>query len=227
VPREESMIRTPLYAALLLALSQPVLAQSPASQAPRAEPVRTSLPATAPAAAPDDCPPRDGRLPAAGDRREAQACLAAIEPLPGTGGGRLPPRRAAGDAAHYFAADGAADGSDDAQATGENAVASGAGSVAGGYRSVASGHQAHAAGQWGIAVGSQSAAAGLGDVAMGAKAQAAGGSSVAIGGAFNTFAGWEYTAATGAQSVAVGAGAKASGDYGAAVGAVASAPAFA
>src|SRR3546814_19696363 len=62
---------------------------------------------------------------------------------------------------------------------------------------------------------------------MGAKAKAEGGSSVAIGGAFNTFAGWEYTAATGTQGVAVGAGAKASGDYGTAIGPVARAPAFA
>src|SRR3546814_19320778 len=62
---------------------------------------------------------------------------------------------------------------------------------------------------------------------MGAKAKAEGGSSVAIGGAFNTFAGWEYTAATGTQGVAVGAGAKASGDYGTAIGPVARATAFA
>src|SRR3546814_19270692 len=62
---------------------------------------------------------------------------------------------------------------------------------------------------------------------MGAKAKAEGGSSVAIGGAFNTFAGWEYTAATGTQGVAVGAGAKASGDYGTAIGPVARATAIA
>src|SRR3546814_11560731 len=76
-------------------------------------------------------------------------------------------------------------------------------------------------------VGSESTATGLGDVAMGAKAKAEGGSSVAIGGAFNTFAGWAYTAATGTQGVAVGAGAKASGDYGTAIGPVPRPTAFA
>src|SRR5690606_19906220 len=126
----ETMIRTPLYAALLVALSQPVFAQSPASPS---QPARVDVsPASAPVAeAPADADCRRARR----DEREsprataaADACIAALESARGPAD-RLPPRRAAGDAEHYFAADGAADGSDDAQATGENAVASGAGSV--------------------------------------------------------------------------------------------------
>src|SRR3546814_17396582 len=57
VPREESMIRTPLYAALLVALSQPAFAQSPAAPPqPRTERPPTSAPADdAAATAGRDC----------------------------------------------------------------------------------------------------------------------------------------------------------------------------
>src|SRR5690606_32733829 len=113
-PEGETMIRTPLYAALFVALSQPAFAQS--STAPASAPVDD-----APATREDTCARPDAAAPAATADDACAATAAIAAPVD-----RLPPRRVAGDADHYFAADGAADGSDDAQATGENAVASGA-----------------------------------------------------------------------------------------------------
>src|SRR3546814_14464107 len=77
VPREESMIRTPLYAALLVALSQPAFAQSPAApQQPRTERTPTSAPADdAAATAGRDCRGKRDAGRRSEERRVGKECV--------------------------------------------------------------------------------------------------------------------------------------------------------
>src|SRR5690606_35472050 len=99
----ETMIRTPLYAALLVALSQPAFAQSPgAPRQPRAEPVPASAPVDdAPATADRDCRGQQAGSRQARAGEVDDGCIEAVAPIPGSGtGSRLPPRAAARSEEH-------------------------------------------------------------------------------------------------------------------------------
>jgi len=84
-------------------------------------------------------------------------------------------------AAHYVSASGAADGSDDASATGELATATGAGSTAAGDLSTASGAFASASNESTTAVGAFATASGASSTAIGDSARALAANSVALG----------------------------------------------
>jgi trimeric autotransporter adhesin len=112
-------------------------------------------------------------------------------------------------ALHYFKADGPADGSDDAAASGAQAVAAGANAEASGDQSSALGSGTQASGASATAVGSQASASGSMSTAIGANANAVGNNSVALGqgasaSADGSVALGQGSLATRANSVSVG-----------------------
>jgi autotransporter adhesin len=121
---------------------------------------------------------------------------------------------AVGEAQRYFTANGAADGSDDAVASGAGAMAAGVGSQATGAESVAVGSYNVAAGDYASAVGYVNTANGLNSSAMGNFNQVDGDNSSAFG--FANFV-------EGANAVAIGSNNLVSGDYSVALGDTASA----
>ena len=148
-----------------------------------------------------------------------------------------------GSVKNYFSADGEADGSDDADASGEGSVAAGASSAATGTDSVAMGHASAAFGDGSTAVGADSGAFGTGSSAFGTLSTASSDYATAIGYgsasngesslAIGSYAqmpdstGHELvdmvTSADGYAAVAIGPGANAATDYSIAAGAGATA----
>jgi autotransporter adhesin len=110
---------------------------------------------------------------------------------------------------HYFKANGANDGSDDASASGEQTVAAGA--------------NASAAADYSVAIGASAAAGEIGATAIGTGAEAKGETSTAIG-AFSSASGLssvalgDMSAASGANALALGAWSDASADNSVALG---------
>jgi autotransporter adhesin len=129
---------------------------------------------------------------------------------------------------HYFKANGPADGSDDAWATGARSVAAGPDAGAAGDFSVALGAGALTPTRRAIAIGQNASASGAQGFALGTYAVASGNNSVALGGAIDLNAngivdGNENTVATGGLSMALGVNSRATATNASAVGAQAQA----
>jgi autotransporter adhesin len=116
---------------------------------------------------------------------------------------------ASANASRYFKANGLNDDTDDASATGDNAVAIGSSALAAGQAALAIGTSSQASGDFSTAVGGFASAQGNGSTALGYQASAAADHSVALG----------YQAgAAGANSTALGYQASAAADNSVALG---------
>ncbi|MCO1370224.1 YadA-like family protein [Burkholderia multivorans] len=113
------------------------------------------------------------------------------------------------DGTHYFKANGLADGTDDAQATGVYATAAGVNALASGGGATALGHGANATGVGSIALGESAVAGADYSTAIGSSAQSSGLSSFAAG---------NQARAAGTSALALGDGAVAQGNNALAIG---------